>query len=69
MAGDFNLFFPKKLNAHGKNPALKKNFAAKLMVLKESFELRDLNLDLQNVNISFSFLQKRSSGFIQHKLD
>ena len=39
MAGDFNLFFDSKLDAQGRNPAIKKKSFAKLIKLKENFDL------------------------------
>ena len=42
MAGDFNLFFDSKLDVNNENPILKKKSLAKLVKLKESFDLCDI---------------------------
>ena len=42
MAGDFNLFVDSKLDAQGGNPVIKKKSLAKLIDLKESFDLCDI---------------------------
>ena len=39
MAGDFNLLFDSKLDAHGGNPTMKKKSLAKLIELKESYAI------------------------------
>ena len=41
MAGDFNLFFDSKLDAQGRNPTIKKRSLAKLIELKEPYDLSD----------------------------
>ena len=41
MAGDFNLFFNSKLDAQGKYPTIKRKSLAKLIKLKESYDLCD----------------------------
>ena len=42
MAGDFNLFFDSKLDAQGGNPTTKKKSLARLIELKESYDLCDI---------------------------
>ena len=42
MAGDFNLFFDSKLDAQGANPTIKTNSLAKLIEIKESYNLCDI---------------------------
>ena len=42
MTGDFNLFFDLKLDAQGGNPTIKKKTLAKLIELKENYDLRDI---------------------------
>ena len=42
MTGDFNLFFDSKLDAQGGNPTIKKKTLAKLIELKENYDLRDI---------------------------
>ena len=39
MAGDFNLFFDSKLDAQGGNPTITKKSLAKLIELKENYDL------------------------------
>ena len=39
MAGDFNLFFDSKLDAQGGNPTIKNISLAKLIELKEFYDL------------------------------
>ena len=41
MAGDFNLFFNSKLDAAGGNPTLKRKYLAKIIELKEDYDLGD----------------------------
>ena len=42
FGGDFNLFFEAKLEAQGGNPILKKKSWAKLIQIKEKFDLYDI---------------------------
>ena len=42
MNGDFNLFFNSKLDTAGGNPTLKRNSLAKLIKLKETYDLCDI---------------------------
>ena len=42
MAEDFNLFFNSKLDAADGNPTLKRNSLAKLIELKEAYDLCDI---------------------------
>ena len=42
IAGDFNLFFNSKLDAAGGNPTLKRKSIAKLIELKEAYDLCDI---------------------------
>ena len=66
MAGDFNLFFNSKLDAASGNPTLKIKSLAKLIELKEAYDL----CDIRNTKVKqFTFTQQRSSGFIQSRLD
>ena len=69
MAGDFNLFFNSKLNAAGGNLTLKRNSLAKLIELKEAYDLCDI-WRVRNTKVKqFTFTQQHSSGFIQRRLD
>ena len=69
MAEDFNLFFDSKLDAQGGNPTIKKKSLAKLIELKESYDLRDIWRVRNAKSRRFTFTQRHSSGFIQDRLD
>ena len=69
MTGDFNLFFDLKLDAQGGNPTIKKKTLAKLIELKENYDLRDIWRVRNTKSKRFTFVQKHSSGFIQRRLD
>ena len=69
MAGNFNLFFNSNLDAAGGNPTLKRESLAKLIELKEPYDLCDI-WRVRNTKVKqFTFIQQHSSGFIQHRLD
>ena len=68
MAWDFNLFFNSKLDAAGGNPTLKRKSLAKLIELKETYDLCDI-WRIRNTKVKqFTFTQQHSSGFIQRSL-
>ena len=69
MAGDFNLLFDSNLDAQGGNPTIKKKLLAKLFELKENYDLCDICRVENTKSKRFTFVQKHSSGFIQHRLD
>ena len=69
MAGDFNLLFDSRLDAQGGNPTMKKKSLAKLIELKESYDLCDIWRVRNMKSRQFTFTQQHSSGFIQHRLD
>ena len=69
MAGDFNLLFDSKLDAQGGNPTMKKKSLAKLIELKESYDLCDIWRVRNMKSRQFTFTQQHSSGFIQRRLD
>ena len=69
FGGDFNLFFELKLEAQGGNPVLKKKSLAKLIQIKEKFDLCDI-WRIRNPNTKrYTFRQQHSSGYIQRRLD
>ena len=69
LAGDFNLFLDTTLEAEGGSPCLKKKSVAKLIKIKEHFDLCDI-WRLRNPDVKqFTFRQKHASGFIQRRLD
>ena len=64
FGGDFNLFFKAKLEAQGRNPALKKKTLVKLIQIKEKFDLCDI-WRIKNPNTKrYTFRQQHSSGYI-----
>ena len=65
----FNLFFDSKLDAQGGNPLIKKKSLAKLIDLKKNYDLCDIWRERTTKSKWFTFAQKHSSGFIQHRLD
>ena len=69
MAGDFNLLFDSKLDAQGGNPTMKKKSLAKLIELKESYDLCDIWRVRNKKSRQCTFTQQHSSGFIQRRLD
>ena len=61
MAGDFNLLFDWKLDAQAGNPTTKKKSLAKLIELKESYDLCDI-WTVRNMKYrQFIFTQQQSS--------
>ena len=69
LAGDFNLFLDKTLEAEGGSSCFKKKSVAKLVKIKEHFDLCDI-WRLRNPDVKqFTFRQKHASGFIQRRLD
>ena len=68
MEGDFNLLFDSKLDPQGGNPTIKKKSLAKLIELKESYDLSDIWRVRNMKSRQFTFMQKHYSGFIQCRL-
>ena len=69
MPGDFNLFLNSKLDAASGNPTLKRKSLAKLIELKEAYDLCDI-WRIRNTKVKqFTFTQQHSSGFIQCRFD
>ena len=69
MAGDFNVFFNLKLDGAGGNPTLKRKALAKLIELKETYDLCDF-WRIRNTKVKqLTFTQQHPSGFIQRRLD
>ena len=69
MAGDLKLLFDSKLDAQGGNTTMKKKSLAKLIELKESYDLCDIWRVRNMKSRQFTFTQQHPSGFIQHRLD
>ena len=42
LAGDLNIFLDRKLETKGGNPSLKQKYVAKLLELKEEYDLCDI---------------------------
>ena len=61
--------FYSKLEAQGGNPTMKKNSLAELMELKGSYDLCGIWRVRNTKSKRFTFAQKKSSGFIQRRLD
>ena len=69
LGGDFNVIFDISLESLGGNPCLKKKSIAKLIQIKEKFDLCDI-WRIRNPKIKrFTFRQQHISGFIQRRLD
>ena len=68
-AGDFNLFLDTTLEAEGGSPCLLKKSVAKLIKIKEHFDLYDTWRLLNPDTKQFTFRQKHASGFILRRLD
>ena len=69
MAGDFNLLFDSKLNAQRGNHPMKKKSLAKLIELKESYDLCSIWRVRNKKSRQCTFTQQHYTGFIQRRLD
>ena len=69
MAGDFNLLFDSKLDAKGGNRTMKKKSLAKVIELKESYDLCDIWRVRNKKSRQCIFTQQHSSGFIERRFD
>ena len=67
MAENFNLFFNSKLDVVGGKPALKRKSLAKLIELKEAYDLCDIWRKRNTKVKQFTFTQEHSSGFVQRR--
>ena len=69
FGGDFNLFFEAKLEEQGGYPVLKKKSLAKLIQIKEKFDLCDI-WRIRNTNTKrYTFRQQHCSDYIQRRLN
>ena len=69
LGGDFNVIFDISLESLGGNPCLKKKSIAKLIQIKEKFDIRNI-WRIRNPKIKrFTFRQQHISGFIQRRID
>ena len=71
MVGDFNLLFHSNdaRGAQGGTCTLTKNSLAKLTELKKTYELCDAWRERNRKPKRFTFTEKHSSIFVQHRLD
>ena len=69
LAGDLNVFFDSNLEAKGGKPSLKQKSVAKLLELKEEYNLCDIWRIRNRTKKSYTFRQHRSSGIINRRLD
>ena len=69
LAGDLNVFFDSNLEAKGGKPSLKQKSVAKLLELKEEYNLCDIWRIRDRTKKSYTFRQHRSSGIINRRLD
>ena len=64
LAGDFNLFLDATLEFKWSFPFLKKKYVAKLLKIKEHFELCDISRLKDSDGKQFTFRQKHAFDFI-----
>ena len=69
LAGDLNVFIMSKLEAKGGKPSLKQKSLAKLLELKEEYDLCDIWRIKNSTKKLYTFKQKHSSGIINRRLD
>ena len=69
LAGDLNVFFDSKLEMKGGKPSLKQKSVAKLLELKEEYDLCDIWRIRNPTKKLYTFRQNHSSGIINCRLD
>ena len=69
LAGNFNVFFDTFPDSYGGKPTLKKKSMAKIIELKEKFDLFDTWRIRNPKTKRYTFRQKHVSGLIQRHLD
>ena len=69
LAGDFNFFFDKVLEAKGGNPHLKKSSIAKFLKLKETLNLVDIWRIKNLKKKKYTFTQNHYAGYLLRRLD
>ena len=69
LAGDFNLFFNRKLECKGGRAIIKKQSVSHIIKLQEAFDLCAIWRIRNPKKKSFTFRQKHFSGIIQRRLD
>ena len=69
IAGDFNLFFDSNLEARGDKTILKEKSVARMVELKEEYDLCDIWGIRNPLEELFTFRQNHSSYILNHTLD
>ena len=69
MTGDLNVFFDSKLETKGGKPSLKQKSVAKLLELKEEYDLCDIWRIRNLTRKSYAFRQDHFSGIINRRQD
>ena len=69
LAGDLNIFFDSKLESKGGKPSLKQKSVAKLLELKQEYDLCDIWRIRNPPKTLDTFIQNHSSGIINRRLD
>ena len=69
LTGDLNVFFDSKLETKGGKTSLKQKSVAKLLELKEEYDLCDIWRTRNPTKKLYTFRQNYSSGIINRRLD
>ena len=69
LVGDLNVFSDSKLETKGGKPSLKQKSVAKLLELKEEYDLCDIWRIRNPIKKLYTFRQNPSSGIIDRRLD
>ena len=69
LAGGFNLFFDSNLEALGGKPILKGKSVARMVELKEEYDLCDIWRISNPLEKPFTYRQNHSSGILNRRLD
>ena len=69
LADDLNIFFDSNLEAKGGKPILKEKSVARMVELKEEYDLCDIWRIRNPLEKSFTFRQNYSSGILNCRLD
>ena len=69
LDGDLNVFSDSKLETKGGKPSLKQKSVAKLLELKEEYDLCDIWRIRNPIKKLYTFRQNPSSGIIDRRLD
>ena len=69
LAGDFNFYFDKTLEAYGGNPQTKKQSIASFLKIKGKWDLTDIWRIRNPTRKKYTFRQNHFSGYLQRRLD